>query len=202
MTPSRSGDDCCPAAKPGACPEDAPAFHEPQPLALEDALAGQLAVNAPPDNAGADVAGAAAGAEDVGVGAAVWVGAAADGVADGWVVGDWVAGGRVGLVLGLPFVAVGAGLPEADTVDVGMLAVVTAVVGELPAVVVTLQPASVPTMRDAPITMRVALRRPPCNRTPITICLHPLGLSQAERLVNASATGWRFGFVRQLLLIR
>jgi hypothetical protein len=147
-------------------------------------------VNAPPANAGIDVVGAAADADCDGVGAATWVGAAADGVA-----GGWVAGGRVGLVLGLPFVAVGAGLLEAGAVDVGMVAVVTAVVGELPAVVVTLQPASTPTMREAPITMRVALRRPPCNRTPITICLHPLGLSQGERLVNGREDGWRFGLL-------
>jgi hypothetical protein len=34
LTPSRFGDDCCPAAKPGAWPEDGPAAQEPQPGAL------------------------------------------------------------------------------------------------------------------------------------------------------------------------
>jgi hypothetical protein len=78
LTPRKFVDDCWPARKPGAWPEDGPAFQEPQPDALVDARAAQLAVNtARPagarDGAGADlvragVAGSATRADLAGAG--------------------------------------------------------------------------------------------------------------------------------------
>ena len=94
--------------------------------------------------AGADVAGAG------GVVAAAWMGAAADRVA-------------VGLVFG----AVGAGLPEAEAVDIA----VAAVAGELsPVDAASRQPAAIPITREAPTITRIALRPPRSNRMPTPIC--------------------------------
>jgi hypothetical protein len=185
LTPSRFGDACCPVAKPGAWPEDAPASQEPQPDVLVDPLAGQLAVYAvPPVGAcdgvcdavgsvvGADVVGAgvvgAVPVADVtgagGVGVAVWVGAAVDCVAVGWVVG-----GEDVFVVGPVFDGVGPGLMEAEVVDSGAVAVVTGL-GELPAIGSTpRQPAVIPMISEVPKTTGITLRTSRTNRTPIPI---------------------------------
>ncbi len=94
--------------------------------------------------AGADVAGAG------GVVATTWTGAAADRVA-----------------VGLVFDAVGAGLPEAEAVDIA----VAAVVGELsPVDAASRQPAAIPITREVPTITRIALRPPRSNRMPAPIC--------------------------------
>jgi hypothetical protein len=150
--------------------------------------------------AGADCAGA------VGVGDAVGVGGAADCVAVGSVVGDSVIDAigltfgdlhavglafgdlhAVRLVLGV-FDAVGAGLSDAEAADAGTAAIVTAAGGELAPVDVTLQPATTPTMREAPTIMRVALRQPPSDRSPDTICHVPLRSSRRE--ATEPSGGW------------
>ena len=99
LMPWKFADDCCPAAKPGAWPDDGPASHDPQPAALVDARAGQLAAIAIPgksdcvevgtdgdDDAGADGPGAVAVGTPVGIaggGAASWEWGASDGAAVG-----------------------------------------------------------------------------------------------------------------------
>jgi hypothetical protein len=125
LTSNRFGDDCWPAAKPCACPEDAPASHEPQPGALVDACAAQLAVNAPLPSVPcegdcAGVAGSDADADAAGVvgGAAAWV-AVADPVPVGGAVGDWLFDGVI-VAVGLVFDALGAGLPGVVAADVGI----------------------------------------------------------------------------------
>lgn len=139
MTPSRSGDDCCPAAKPGAWPEDGPAFTEPQPGALVDPCSGQLSVVPAPDTVGA-------GAGVVGAGAVV-AGGAAVGEADpvGWV---FAAAGLVADPVGWVFASVGVDtitgeLPRVEAVADGVGA-------PLPAGAATPQPAAIPmTTREA-----------------------------------------------------
>jgi hypothetical protein len=137
-------------------------------------------------SAGDDAAGGGGG------GISTWAGAVADCITVGWTVVGWtvvgwtVVGDEVGdwcvVVPVLLFDAVGGGVgwPEAEAVAVGALAVVTFIVGEPPAVDVTLQPATTPTTRQAPIAMPVVVRPPLWNRMPITICHHPLRSPRAE----------------------
>jgi hypothetical protein len=155
------GDDCCPAAKPGAWPESGPASQEPQPDALGDALAGQLAVNATPRTGGC-------------AGVVFPFGAVAD---------------RLGLTV--VFDAVGTGLPVARAMDIGVGAVVmTAIAGALSAVDAGFpQPTASPTIREAPVMMRAALRPPRFNPMPL-LQLHPP--RNQKRLVNETKEGWGF----------
>jgi hypothetical protein len=86
---------------------------------------------------------------------------------------DGDVGDLVGVPLGLVFDTVGAGLPDEEAVAVGTAAVVVVAGGALAPVDVVLQPATIPTMRTAPITMPVVGRRRPLTRTRIVICRHP-----------------------------
>jgi hypothetical protein len=88
------------------------------------------------------------------------------------VVGAAV-GDLVGFVPGLVFDAVGAGLPDEEAVAVGTAAVVVVAGGALAPIDVVLQPATIPTMRTAPIAMPAVGRRRPLIRTRIAICRHP-----------------------------
>ena len=142
LTPSRSGDDCCPAANPGAWPEDAPAFQDPQPLTLDDALPGQLSVNAPPANTGIDAVGAAADADCVGVGLA------------------FATEGPVFVTLGI-LARIPVEIATGEPADWGEVLTV----GEpLPVGAAAPQPAAAPMMTgrraEAPITLRVRSRMP------------------------------------------
>jgi hypothetical protein len=144
----------------------------------------------------------------VGGGPDSWEGAMPDGAAVGCpaagspVVGWPVAGVDAGdfgewdaVAPGLAFEAVGAAPPDAGAVEVGMAAVVTPLAGELAAVDVTLQPAAITVMREAPSMRRAALR--PLRLSQILIL--PLSLRNGpweERLVNRRVNDWQFGFVR------
>lgn len=141
MTPSRSGADCCPAANPGAWPEDGPAFTEPQPGALVDPWSGQLSVVPAPDTVGAGAGVVGAGV--VGAGAVV-AGGAAVGEADPVFAADGLVADPVGWV----FASVGV---DTITGELPNVEAVAAGVGTpLPAGAATPQPAAIPTTtRDA-----------------------------------------------------
>jgi hypothetical protein len=86
---------------------------------------------------------------------------------------DGAVGDLVGVDPGLVFDAVGAGLPDEEAVAVGTAAVAVVAGGALAPIDVVLQPATIPTIRTAPIAMPVAGRRRPLIRTRIVICRHP-----------------------------
>lgn len=156
MTAYSAGKDCCPAAKPAACPEVGPASQDPQPDVLVDPSAGQLAVNA--------ISGVAC------------VGAWEEAAPDRFERAD--------------FDVVGAGLPEARATAIGLgTAVMIAVAEELwltdegfP------QPTAIPTMREAPVMMRVASRPPRFNRM-----LTPLAASLGAEKETSERNGGRLG---------
>jgi hypothetical protein len=172
LTPSRFGVDCWPAAKPGAWPDDSPASRAPQPDALVDACAAQLAENATvPSGACAGTVGSPAGADGAGMDGGAAVELVAVGVAVGEVavgVADWCAVPR-----GLVFDGVGAGVPEAEVADADAAAVVAPKVGALAPIDVVLQPATTPMMSAAPMTVRLAVRPPHSNRMRMFICQDP-----------------------------
>jgi hypothetical protein len=150
LTPRKFGDDFCPAANPGAWPEEGPASHEPQPGALVDACSGQLAVNAvPAGGGGAGVGGGATGAVVAGE--------------DGAAALDGATAGRVFLGLALArfewcFLAIGAEVPTVGAVRLGVVAKFGEV---LPGAGAFPQPAAIAMSgrrAKAPMTMRVILR--------------------------------------------
>ena len=185
MIPSRFGIDCCPAAKPGACPEDAPSSKEPQPDALVDAWDAQVAETATPPPGACDpvcdgAVGSVAGADPAGMDGdegADW-GSPVDGAAVGWAVGDWADDDGWGVGEWWCFVAVGLAFDvlatplEATDVDTGATAVVC-VAGELSAVVAALQPATIATMSEAPATVQVNRRPLHSERMCVPICRCP-----------------------------
>jgi len=134
------------------------------------------------DDACAGVVGVPAGAEWDGRGG-VWVGVAPDRVADGLAVGDGVADG-------LAFDAVGDGVPEADAAAAGVVAVVIGLAGGPPTVDAAFpQPAAIPMMSAAPITMRICLRPPRPNCMPIPFApIRPKSQGETSGL-NQQMTG-------------